>query len=202
MTITERIRNQIEATPVGEPFTTAAFLKLGSRAAVDQVLHRLTQAGQICRISRGVYVRPKISPYVGQVLPEPYEVARAIAQSMGATLQVHGAEAARHFGLSTQVPTQAVYYTSGATRHARLGKLNVILKHAEPRKMALAERAAGMALSALRYLGREHVNPGVIEIIREKLPCEEFQALRGATYAMPGWLSDAFYQHEREFNLA
>lgn len=202
MKVTELIRQRIEQIPTGEPFTTTALLQVGSRAAVDQALHRMERAGQIRRVSRGLYVRPKVNRFVGEVPPAPHQVAGAIARATGASLLVHGAEAARHFGLSTQVPTQAVYYTSGPSRRARLGKLEIVLKHTTPRKMALAGRPAGMALSALRYLGKEQVTPEVIEAIRRQLPLEEFEVLRSATHAMPGWLSDMFYRHRREHGIA
>lgn len=197
MKVTELIRQRIEKIPTGEPFTTADLLSLGSRAAVDQALLRMERAGQIRRVSRGVYIRPKMNRFVGEVAPEPYQVAKAIAQTTGASLLVHGAEAARQFGLSTQMPTQAVYYTSGPTRHARVGKVEVVLKHTTPRKMALAERPAGAALSALRYLGKGQVTPAVIDTIRKKLGPVEFEALRTATFAMPGWLSDAFHRYRQ-----
>jgi hypothetical protein len=46
---------------------------------VDQALSRLTKAGKIRRIGRGVYDIPKDHPMLGPLLPDPDAVARAIA---------------------------------------------------------------------------------------------------------------------------
>lgn len=201
MTIAEQIRQRIEAIPTGEPFTTASLLTLGTRASVDQNLRRLARSGHIASVGRGVYVRPRMSRYVGAVMPEPYKVAEVIARSTGATIQVHGAEAARQFGLTTQVPTQPVYLTTGPSRRIKMGKLEVTLKHTTPRKLALSGRP-GVALAALRHLGKREVTPTIIEAIRRKLEPSEFERLREATGVMPAWLSDRFHHHRQVYGLA
>lgn len=201
MTVAERIRQRIETIPIGEPFTTASLLTLGTRASVDQNLRRLSRSGHIASVGRGVYVRPKVSRHVGAVMPEPYKVAQAIARSTGATIQVHGAEAARQFGLTTQVPTQPIFLTTGPSRRLKMGKLEVTLKHASPRKLALPGRP-GVALAALLHLSKYEVTPKVIEAIRSKLEPSEFETLQTATGVMPAWLSDRFHQHRLAYGLA
>jgi len=194
MTIVKAIRNRIHEIGIGEPFTSAQFVALGSRAAVDQTLSRFVKQGEIARISRGVFVRPKKSRYVGEVMPEPSKVAQAIASAHGEIIQVHGAEAARLLGLTTQMPLQAVFYTSGPTRTLKLGKLQLTLKHVAQRKLALAGKPSGLALSALWYLGKEQVNPGTIKTIREKLTPEAFEAFRAE---IPAWMADTLRRYEQ-----
>ena len=196
MTITERIRAQIATIPLGEPFTTASLLGLGTRAAVDQALRRFKQSGELQVISRGLYVRPKVSRFAGLVTPEPFRIAEAVAQASGALLQPHGAEAARAFGLTTQVPTQPIYLTTGPTRHLQVGNLTITLRHTSPRKFGLTGRP-GLALSALWHLGKTGVTMAAIEAVRQQLSTEDFVALRSATNVMPGWLADRFHQYER-----
>lgn len=196
MTIAEQIRARIEQMPAGEPFTTASLLALGTRANVDQTLHRLARGGHITSVSRGIYVRPKMNRFVGPVMPEPLQIAEAIARATGAVIQVHGAEAARQFGLTTQMPMQPVYLTTGSTRRLKFGKLLITLKHTAPRKLALDGRP-GLALVALAYLGKEGVTIEAIERVRQQLQPEEFERLRRATGIMPAWLSDRFLRHQR-----
>ena len=83
MTTVQAIRNRINEIGMGEPFTSTQFNALGTRAALDQTLSRFVKQGEIARISRGVFVRPKKSRYVGEVLPEPSKVAQAIASVHG-----------------------------------------------------------------------------------------------------------------------
>lgn len=199
---TSSIIQRIEAVPLGEPFTPATLLGLGSRAAVDQALSRLVKSGRIQRIARGVFVRPETSRYVGAVMPEPIKVAEALAQATSARVQVHGAEAARRFGLSTQVPMQPIFQTTGPSRRVRMGHLEVQMKHVAPRKLALAGRAAGLAIAALWYLGKNQVSTATIDQIERKLPTNEFEALVGAVHAMPAWMSDAIVKHKSRSNGA
>lgn len=198
MSTIEFIRQHVQKLPAGEPFTPAAFLGMGARASVDQALSRLTKAGAITRVTRGVFVRPTESRHLGKVLPEPSKVAETVAKATGAYIQVHGAEAARRFELTTQTPTQPVFYTSGPSKRFRMGKMEVVLKHAASRKLAFAGRPAGVALSALWYLGKHEVKAQTIEQIRRKLSPSEFEALSTAKASMPGWMAEAFYRYEQQ----
>jgi len=156
------------------------------------------KAGVLSRVTRGVYVRPKRSPYVREVPPEPIKVAEAIAAETGSLIQIHGAEAARRMGLSTQVPSRPIFYTSGPSRQMQIGQMEISLKHVTPRKLAMAERPAGIALTALWYLGKRLVTQETIERICMRLPQEEFEALRSSTRIMPGWMHDIFGKYERD----
>lgn len=193
----ELIRQRIEGMPIGEPFRPTAFLECGTRASVDQTLTRLIKGGTIARVARGVFVRPEVSRFVGNVMPEPGKVAEAIAKTTGAVVQVHGAEAARKLELTTQAPTQPVFVTSGPSKRIRMGAMEIRLQHICPRKLALAGRPAGLALAAMWYLGKKEVTPSLIEKIRRKLSSNEFEALKSATHAMPAWMSDVMFQYER-----
>lgn len=101
MSTSQAIRERIAAQPAGEPFTLALFVGLGSRAAIDQALMGLTQAGHIERIGHGLYTVPKAGRFGIKAMPAPEKVAQVLAASEGATIEVHGAEAARRFGFTT-----------------------------------------------------------------------------------------------------
>lgn len=202
MSTSEQIRERAEQLPIGQPVTFKEFMAYGSRAAVDQALTRLVKAGILSRPARGVYMRSKKNSFIGEVPPEPIKVAEAIAEEFGGVVQIQGAEAARRLGFSTQVPTRPIFYTSGPNRRFHLGQMEVVLKHVSPRKLALAGRMAGVALTALWYLGKSMVTPQTIEHLRARLAPEEFEALRAASKAMPGWMHDAFLVHEERMRHA
>lgn len=191
------IRQRIEEMTAGEPFTPATLLACGTRASVDQTLSRLVKAGVIDRVTRGVFVRPEVSRFVGKVMPNPLKVAETVAMSTGAIVQVHGAEAARRLELTTQVPTQSVFVTSGPSKRICVGKMEIRLQHVCQRKLALAGRPAGLALSAMWYLGKTEVTPALVEKIRHKLGESEFEVLKSAVSSMPAWMSDVIFRNER-----
>lgn len=197
MSTSQAIRERVTAQPVGSPFTPVLFAGLGSRAAIDQALMRLTQSGVVERIGHGLYIVPRIGRFGLKSMPTPEQVAKTVAAAESATIEIHGAEAARRFGLSTQMPTQPVFNTTGSSRAIRLGKLVVHLQHVAPRKLALAGRPAGQALAALWYLGRHQVTPGTFRQIAARLPPTEFEALRDAKALMPAWMMNTLVRYEQ-----
>ncbi len=190
MSVAESIRADIRRLPQGRPFTTSRFAAHGSRAAVDRALARIVAAGGIERLSRGVFVRPRKSRFVGNVHPGVAEVVRAIARDNGETVQLHGAEAARRLGLSTQAPMEPVYHTSASSRPIRIGSTTVRMIHtSNRRRLQFAGEPAGLGLAALWYLGRDNATPGAVARIEAAIGPEAFARLRSAD--MPAWMADA-----------
>ena len=160
MSTAQTVRVRMRRLPKGKPFTSAHFLQHGSRSAVDRTLSRLVARGEILRLARGVFVRPKTSRFVGTVFPDVLEVVQAIARKNGETIQIHGAEAARRLGFSTQVPIAPVFHTSASSRTIRVANLTVRMVHtSNRRRLQFASEATGVALSALWYLGKNNVTP-------------------------------------------
>lgn len=197
MTVAERIRQHIEGLPKGEPFKPAAFYAYGLRATIDQVLSRLARSGWLTRVARGVYVRPLHNEWIGPVLPSPFAVAQAVAGEE--ILQVNGAEACRQLRLSTQTPTRPLFLTSGPSRTVAFGQLGLRLKHVSERKLVLSNSLAGVALTALHFLGREEVTLSTLSTLEQRLPPEEFQRLLSARVRslMPAWLANLFFYYEQ-----
>jgi hypothetical protein len=199
MSVAEHIKRRVSKLQKGQPFSTGGFLSFGSRAAVDKAISRLVDEGAIERVARGVFVRPKESRFVGKVMPDVSRVIEVIAKGHGETIQVHGAEAVRRFKISTQVPTRPVYYTSGPSREIQIGNLKVKLMHTSShRKLQLAGKKAGLALTALWYLGKDQMNARTIQLIREGLSEHEFEQLIAAS--KPAWMTEALHEYS-EGNL-
>ncbi|WP_150634664.1 DUF6088 family protein [Pseudomonas fluorescens] len=189
MSVVATISIRVKYFPKGRPFSIKLFAEIGSRAAVGKALSRLVRSGELERVTRGIYMRPKVSQYAGRVRPSPSIVVKIIAKQNNETIQVHGAEAVRAFSLSTQMQTLPVFYTSGSSREIRIGTSTVRLQHVPPKKLQYADTKTGLALTALFYLGKEGVNPFVVEIIKSKLTPTEFKQLTSCK--MPIWLLTA-----------
>ena len=190
MSTAQAVRAGVQGLPKGEPFTHERLLMHGSRGTVDRTLSRLVGRGEIQRLARGVFVRPRRSRFVGNVMPDVVDVVEAIARSNGETVQIHGAEAARRFGLSTQVPTSPVFHTSGSSRTIRVANGTVRMIHtSNRRRLQHAGKATGAALAALWYLGKDNVTPKVVGTVKAALGSMEFERLRSAD--MPAWMAKA-----------
>ena len=128
-TLPQSILSHSQSLPEGGVVSPKEFLHLGSRAAVDQALSRLTKEGKLLRVARGTYVTP-VSSRFGTRAPAPEKVVHALAAQSGDLVTPHGANAANALGLTQQVPIREVYLTSGRSRKLKLGRSEVTVKHA------------------------------------------------------------------------
>ena len=184
----DKLKRQIEKRLPGAVFVTREFLELGSRAAVDEALSRLTREGVIRRLGRGLYDFPRLHPVFGPVPADPDQIAAALARKTGSRLQSAGGQAANALGLSTQVPARAVYLTDGRRRSVQVGGQTIELRHAAPRFLAGAGHTEGTVIQALRHLGPEQITAEVVERLRRILTVREKAALRREAFNAPGWL--------------
>jgi hypothetical protein len=185
-----QILRRVRARGRGSVFTPADFLDLGSRAAVDQALSRLSKDGRLRRIARGLYDYPQIHSRLGPLAPAPDTVAKALARETGSTLQVAGAQAANALGLSTQVPARNVYLTDGPSRRVVLGKRIVHIRHASPKHLVAAGSMAGTVVQALRHLGPDSV-AAVINAAAQHLTASDRRALAKRANQAPAWMRPA-----------
>jgi len=181
----------VKSSAQGAVFTPKAFSDLGNRAAVDQALSRLSKAGKIRRISRGVYDVPKNHPTLGPLSPDPDAVARAIADQSGYRLQPTPARAANALGLSSQVPAQIVYLIDGSSRKIKVGNRIIHFQHAGPRALLGAGTPEGVALQAIRAFGPHHLSAAIIQQLRQNLPSAAKTGLKKLAHHAPRWMASA-----------
>ena len=56
---------------------------------------------------------------------------------------------------------------------------------------------AGLAITALWYLGKNHVNENVIHTIKHRLNEKQFVEVLKHTNQMPVWMASAFNQYQK-----
>jgi Family of unknown function (DUF6088) len=195
MTISETIKNQIDTLPLGKTFTAKSLLKLGSRASVDQTLSRLCKAGIIRRVTRGVYVKPVIGRLTGQeVLPDVYSIVKTQAEAQGTVIAPHGAVAVNRFGLSTQNPVKLVLLTSGRSKTVKIHGQEVRFQHVAASRLLEANTLAGLAITALHYLGPEKSTAANVQRIFKQLPEVERSRFERVVPALPAWMISAVHR--------
>jgi hypothetical protein len=172
----------------GTVFVPADFLDLGSREAIDVVLHRLARRGTIRRLARGLYDLPKEHPVLGPLSPSAETVAQALARRDRTRLQLAGASAANALGLSEQVPAKVVFLTDGPTRLVKVGTMTIQLRRTTPKNMAAAGRLSGLVIQALRELGKEHVTTARLQHLKQTLPVEKRRELMADLKLAPAWM--------------
>lgn len=81
--VENKILSKIVDLLKGELLMPSDFSEMGSSEAVRLALFRLKNAGEITRVAKGIYVRPKESNLIGELLPTAEEIAIAIAKPEG-----------------------------------------------------------------------------------------------------------------------
>lgn len=183
------IRARIAAAEPGKVLSPSSFLDLGSRAAIDKVLSRMTKSGELRRIARGLYDRPRTHPLLGAMLPNADDIARALESKTSQRLQPTGAYAANLLGLSEQVPLKLAFLTDGASRSVKIGAQHILLKHTTPRNMATAGRVSGLVIQALRYLKQKNTDAVIISQLKKRLSLEDKMILMSDANLAPSWIA-------------
>ncbi len=129
------------------------FHALGSSEAIRLALHRLEKEKVIIRVAQGIYVRPIISQYIGEVVPSAEEVAKGIAKRDRIRIVPTGVYALNALGLSTQVPMKLVFLTDGAARIIRIGKRTIKFKKTTPKNLLAKGEISSLVIQALREIG-------------------------------------------------
>lgn len=190
--VQQQLKSRITSKGRGNVFTPKDFLDIGSRDAIDQALRRLVQSSFLRRVGRGLYHYPRRNDRIGiDVPPALDDLARAIGRQTGSKVAPSGAVAANRLGLSTQVPATPVYLSNGRSRKTRVGNMTIQLKHVAPKLLPQGRPMSTIVLQALKHLGRDAIDDGVIRVIRKRLtPAQRRQLMRDARYAT-GWIADA-----------
>lgn len=134
-------------------WTPRDFLDLGARDAVDKALQRLTSAGTLRRIERGLYDRPSLNSLTRKDgPPDPREVIDAIARRDQVRVLVDGMTAANDLGLTNAVPARIVVHTDARLKSVSLGRLEITFKPTAASKLYWAGRPAMRVVQALHWL--------------------------------------------------
>ena len=186
--IASAIKKRIIRKGRGTVFTPSDFLMMGSRAAVDKTLSRLVKDGTIRRLTQGVYDYPKVSSRIGPLSPNPDDVAKAIADKDGYVIQVSPARAANLLGLTTQVPSKSIYLTNGPTRTKMIGYQVIYMRKAAPKNLVGAGKPTGLIFQALRFLGKDGVDPHKIQRLSQHLSVADKKSLAKSLHYPADWM--------------
>ena len=188
--VSHLVRQRVKFLRKGRPFSIRCLAGLGSSSAISKAVAQLVRRGELERVYRGIYMRPKYSQYTGRVhRPGPWDLVNLIARQNRWKLQIHGADAVRHFGLSTQMPVIPIYYTSGSSRSLFVGKAEIRLVHAAPMVMQCAGTKVGMTISALFYVGKGGTTPACVAVRKTALSPEDLSKI--VACRMPKWMRAA-----------
>ncbi len=185
----EQIEKKILELPTGSVFTTSDFADITSSENLWQITHRLENEGKIRRILPGIYDKPAFSEILQEKsAPDINAVAEAIARKNNWTIVPNGNTALNLLGLSTQVPANWEYLSSGETKEYQVGNLSINFIHRADRELNGMSKKTALAIQAIKALGAENITEGVIVKLATKISAEEKQKLLIEAKPTTNWI--------------
>lgn len=183
--ITKRIENMHE----GQILFISDFSDLnGNEKVVSRALSAEEKKGNIVRLAKGMYLRPKSTRF-GIVYPSVDEMVKAIAHRDKSKVQPCGMTALNMLGLSTQVPTKYTYLTSGSSRKLKLGDRLIELKRSVPKNFVFKTTLGALLMQALKSLGKKNISKQEIVQIRKLIDNEKrMEHFKLDILLMPIWM--------------
>ncbi|HOX05215.1 MAG TPA: DUF6088 family protein [Planctomycetota bacterium] len=180
----QKVRARIYGNGRGGVFTPKDFLDVASHETVRQALARLTRAGTIRRLARGVYDYPPFSDILkAPASADPDAIARAIARAHGWTILPSGNTALNLLGLSTQVPAEWQYFSDGPSKTLEWSGGTLVFKHRTNKETTALSPETALLTQALKTLGKDEVGPAQLGKIRARLDAGKLKrAAREARY--------------------
>ena len=168
-------------------FFISDYADLGAAETIRKILHEATISGILEKAGHGIYIKPKISRF-GKV-PVPLEkIAREIADRDKCEILPTGSTAANLIGLSTQVPMNLSYITTGSTRTIKIGDSKISFRHASPKNFAAKGKVIPLLIQGIKEIGEESMSGAEYEAIRRFIDKQQDPYLQEDSPLAPAWI--------------
>ncbi len=168
-------------------FFISDYTDLGAAETIRKILYEATINGILEKAGHGIYIKPKVSRF-GNV-PVPLEkIAREIADRDKCEILPIGSSAANLIGLSTQVPMNLSYITTGSTRTIKIGERKISFRHASPKNFAAKGRVVPLLIQGLREIGEDNISGVEYETIRRFIDKQQDPYLHEDLQLAPAWI--------------
>lgn len=185
------IKQRIQEAPNDAVFFNNSFPEFDDEY-VGQILSTLSKQGVIHHLSRGVYVKA-IKTRFGLVYPSMEKIVEAIAKRDCAQVIPTGVAAENYLGISTQVPMNYVFLTSGSTRKIKVDGRTITFRHATLKNFAIKNRYTSFIVQVLKEYGEGKVPKELMGPIRGLiLRHPELDTIKGDLAVMPAWIRRIF----------
>lgn len=184
-----RIVEYIEGKGGDSVFVPSDFAMLAGRETVKKVLQRLVSDNFLSRPFRGIYYYPRYIESLDELsLPNPGDVAEAIARNHGWTIIPCGDAALNILGVSTQVVASWVYFSDGPYRSYEWDGNRIEFRHRTNREITNLSYKSAMVVQALKALGKDNLTGYAVSKIRTKLSAGDKARLLEETKYVSDWI--------------
>lgn len=177
MNLSEKIINKIKEMKV-EAFTINDIIELDTYDNIRKNLERMAKTNKIRRLLRGVYDIPCFNKTFN--LPKPPSIdgiAKAIARNYNWDIYPTGNFALNVLGLSTQVPAQYLYVSSGPYRKYIYENNIIEFKHASLKETNSFSYKTNLIIQAIKELGISNIDFDILKKISNICTKEEINII-------------------------
>lgn len=174
----QEVSRRIKRMRKGVPFYISNFYDLGSKSAIQKAFIRLIQQGEIKRLDRGIYSRPKHLRFSEHTyLGSAEDLAKLWAKKHGYILVNQGMEEAYRLGIQTQAPMKKIYWTNGNSKIFSIGNETIQLVH-QSNPMMLRNTIDGAILRGFSVINTKSLSINILTNIFKRLSLSNNQILR------------------------
>lgn len=189
MSYASMMENRISDAPHGKAFVVSDFTDLMDYETAKKTIARMEKKGRLRRVIRGVYDKPRFSNLLQEYsAPNPDEIADALARNYGWTIVPSGNTALNLLGLSTQVPANWSYISSGPYKKYKLDKVLIAFAHRADRNLSGMSPKTTLVIQAIKELGKDRIGDKEIRIIRSKLTEKERETILKESQQATAWI--------------
>jgi hypothetical protein len=167
----EQVKNRIKDAKDGSVFIPSDFFDIAEAVKINMCLDRLEETGELQRVMRGIYVKPRYSALLNKnVPPRSDDIAKAIARNYGWTIVPCGDTALNMLGLSTQVPAVWLYVSDGPYKTYEADGMTLKFKHTDNKNEIInISYKTALVVQALKALGKSNVTDKELRSISKLL---------------------------------
>lgn len=185
--IKHNVMKSIDESQPHSIFFISDYADLGAAETIRKILHEATISGVLEKAGHGIYIKPKISRF-GKVSVPLEKIAREIAARDKCQILPTGSTAANLIGLSTQVPMNLSYITTGSTRAIKIGNRKISFRHASPKNFAAKGSVIPLLIQGIKEIGAENISGVEYEAIRLFIDKQQDPYLQEDLQLAPAWI--------------
>lgn len=102
----------------------------------------------------------------------------------------NGATSLHVLGVSSQVPSQYVYISSGPSRKFNIMGMELVFQHKESRQTVFLYPESALVVQALRSLGKHNLSTEAMRTIRERFDEKKWKQIIKDTASVASWIHD------------
>lgn len=186
----EQVKKRIQGAKDGSVFIPSDFFDIAEAVKINMCLDRLEETGELQRVMRGIYVKPRYSTLLNKnVPPRSDDIAKAIARNYGWTIVPCGDTALNMLGLSTQVPAVWLYVSDGPYKIYEADGMTLKFKHTDNKNEIInISYKTALVVQALKALGKGNVTDKELRSISKLLTENEKAQMLVEAMRVTAWV--------------